>query len=112
MKQQYDQKLKEIIKLNKTQFLDKEKKWNEEKRNLHQTLELTKQQIEENRKMHQQLMAAINEKRSSAKNNAVAAEAPSNVRGECPMGQSIDFSNQGSNMLAASSVEKFNNQQK
>ena len=42
LKQQYDQKLKEIIKLNKTQFQDKEKKWNDEKRNLHQTLELTK----------------------------------------------------------------------
>jgi hypothetical protein len=43
LKQQYEQKLKEIIKLNKSQFQDKEKKWNDEKRNLHQTLELTKQ---------------------------------------------------------------------
>lgn len=52
LKAQYDQKLKEIIKLNKSQFQEKEKKWNEEKKNLQQTLELTKQQIEENRKMH------------------------------------------------------------
>ena len=52
MKQQYDQKLKEIIKLNKNVIHEKEKKWHEEKQNLQSTLELTKMQIEENRKMH------------------------------------------------------------
>jgi len=34
MRQQYDQKLKEIIKVNKNMIHEKEKKWHEEKHNL------------------------------------------------------------------------------
>lgn len=74
LKAEYDEKMSEVMSINKQTILDKEKKWTDEKMQLQQQLEFTTAQIEENRKMHKQLMQALSQKQSEEQDSGQLSE--------------------------------------